>query len=130
MGREVLGAEESLILFSFSPSLSSFLLSSRQQVHILNHRLEVELLLCVLTKVVKIMDASEGEQHEVLDHLIICIIHSCLPWEQILREEIHRSLKEHGRGFPGGSVVKNPPANAGDTGARPGLGRSNMPRSN
>lgn len=42
------------------------------------------------------MDASEGEQHEVIDHLIICIIHSCLPWDQILREEIHRSLKEHG----------------------------------
>ena len=28
------------------------------------------------------------------------------------------------RGFPGGSVVKNPPANAGDEGSVPGLGRS------
>ena len=28
------------------------------------------------------------------------------------------------RGFLGGSVVKNPPANAGDTGSIPGLGRS------
>ena len=27
-------------------------------------------------------------------------------------------------GFPGGSVVKNPPANAGDTDLIPGLGRS------
>ena len=27
-------------------------------------------------------------------------------------------------GFLGGSVVKNPPANAGDTGSIPGLGRS------
>ena len=27
-------------------------------------------------------------------------------------------------GFPGGSVVKNPPANAGDSGLIPGLGRS------
>ena len=27
-------------------------------------------------------------------------------------------------GFPGGSVVKNPPANAGDLGSIPGLGRS------
>ena len=27
-------------------------------------------------------------------------------------------------GFPGGSVVKNPPANAGDTGLILGLGRS------
>ena len=33
------------------------------------------------------------------------------------------------RGFPGGTVVENPPANAGDTGSSPGLGRSHMPRS-
>ena len=34
------------------------------------------------------------------------------------------------RDFPGGAVVKNPPANAGDTGSIPGLGRSHMPWSN
>ena len=28
------------------------------------------------------------------------------------------------KGFPGGSVVKNPPTNAGDTGLIPGSGRS------
>ena len=28
--------------------------------------------------------------------------------------------------FPGGAVVKNPPANAGDVGSIPGLGRSHM----
>ena len=39
------------------------------------------------------------------------------------------NLKEY-RGFPGGAVDKNPPANAGDTGSSPGLGRSHMPRSN
>ncbi|KAJ8779987.1 hypothetical protein J1605_012023 [Eschrichtius robustus] len=33
-------------------------------------------------------------------------------------------------GFPGGAVVENLPANAGDTGSSPGLGRSHMPRSN
>ena len=33
-------------------------------------------------------------------------------------------------GFPGGTVVKNPPANAGDMGSTPGPGRSHMPRSN
>ena len=32
--------------------------------------------------------------------------------------------------FPGGTVVKNPPANAGDTGLSPALGRSRMLRSN
>ena len=33
-------------------------------------------------------------------------------------------------GFPGGSVVKNQPANAGDMGLIPGLGGSRLPRSN
>ena len=32
-------------------------------------------------------------------------------------------------GFPGGAVVENLPANAGDTGPSPGLGRSHMLRS-
>ena len=40
------------------------------------------------------------------------------------------SIKLGWRGFPGGAVVENPPANAGDTGSSPGLGRSHMPRSN
>ena len=34
------------------------------------------------------------------------------------------------QGFPGGAVVKNPPANAGDFGLSPGPGRSQMLRSN
>ena len=33
-------------------------------------------------------------------------------------------------GFPGGAVVKNPPANAGDMGSSPGPGRSHMLQSN
>ena len=32
--------------------------------------------------------------------------------------------------FPGGAVVKNPPANAGYMGSSPGPGRSHMPWSN
>ena len=32
-----------------------------------------------------------------------------------------------GWGFPGGAVVKNPPANSGDMGSSPGLGRSHVP---
>ena len=32
-------------------------------------------------------------------------------------------------GFPGGVVVESLPANAGDAGSSPGLGRSHMPRS-
>ena len=34
------------------------------------------------------------------------------------------------QGFPGGAVVRNLPANAGDTGSSPGPGRSHMPQSN
>ena len=30
--------------------------------------------------------------------------------------------------FPGGPVVEKPPANAGDVGSIPGLGRSHLPR--
>ena len=32
-------------------------------------------------------------------------------------------------GFPGGAVVENLPANAGDAGSSPGLGRPHVPRS-
>ena len=39
-------------------------------------------------------------------------------------------LKPSIQGFPGGAVVENLPANAGDAGLRRGLGRSHMPRSN
>ena len=38
--------------------------------------------------------------------------------------------KSANRGFPGGAVVESLPANAGDTGSSPGLGRSHMPWSN
>ena len=40
------------------------------------------------------------------------------------------SLKRYTKGFPGGAVVKNPPANAGDTGLSPGPGSSHMLWSN
>ena len=33
-------------------------------------------------------------------------------------------------GFPGGAVVENLPADAGDTGSSPGLGRSHVSRIN
>lgn len=32
-------------------------------------------------------------------------------------------------GFPGGTVVENPPADAGDSGSIPALGRPRMPQS-
>ena len=39
-------------------------------------------------------------------------------------------LKKEFRDFPGGSVVKSLPANAGDMGSIPGPGRFHMPQSN
>ena len=42
----------------------------------------------------------------------------------------HHEFKSYWRDFTGGTVVKNPPANAGDTGSSPGPGRSHMPQSN
>ena len=39
-------------------------------------------------------------------------------------------LKKWPGNFPGGPVVKNLPAKAGDVGSIPGLGRCHMPRSN
>ena len=48
-----------------------------------------------------------------------------------LKEKKEVKLKKiEQKGFPGGAVVKNPPANAGHTGSSPGPGRSHMPWSN
>ena len=38
-------------------------------------------------------------------------------------------IKKNTRGFPGGAVVENLPANAGDMGSSPGLGGSHVARS-
>ena len=38
-------------------------------------------------------------------------------------------FKKYTEDFPGGTVVKNPPANAGDTGSSPDPGRPHMPKS-
>ena len=51
-----------------------------------------------------------------------------LPQHQKISYKIEAFKTQHG-GFPGGAVVENLPANAGDTGSSPGLGRSHMPQS-
>ena len=51
-------------------------------------------------------------------------------WELRFLIVLDCKLKMGWGGFPGGAVVENLPANAGDTGSSPGLGRSHMPRSN
>ena len=49
------------------------------------------------------------------------------------QQQCHLSLrnlfKTQTLGFPGGAVVEGLPANAGDTGSSPGLGRSHVPQS-
>ena len=53
-------------------------------------------------------------------------------WEAMKNneKEKYENIKIKQLGFPGGAVVGNLPANAGDTGSSPGLGGSHMPRSN
>ena len=46
-----------------------------------------------------------------------------ITWETVFQKALRRD-------FPGGAVVKNPPANAGDTGSSPGPGRSHTPWGN
>ena len=52
-------------------------------------------------------------------HFALC---PCVSW--------HQTKIGQYRGFPGGAVVESLPANAGNTGSSPGLGRCHMPRSN
>ena len=52
-----------------------------------------------------------------------------LTWDACVGGEKGLSRMMRG-GFPGGAVVENLPANAGDTGSSPGLGRSHILRSN
>ena len=46
----------------------------------------------------------------------------------VFPKRLKKALQEQNKwDFPGGAVVKNLPANAGDTGLIPGPGRSHMP---
>ena len=61
--------------------------------------------------------------------------HSKGPEAGMMRKEADslkqwRKQRVGGGDFPGGAVVKNLPANAGDTGLSPGPGRSHMLQSN
>ena len=44
--------------------------------------------------------------------------------KKIRTQVIKTWFKDEAKGFSGGTVVKNPPANAGDMDSSPGLGRS------
>ena len=51
-------------------------------------------------------------------------------WRFLKKTENRTTIRSNDLGFPGGAVVENLPANAGDMGSSPGLGRSHMSRSN
>ena len=56
--------------------------------------------------------------------------HATWPNKKLKKKAHVGQIKYVSWGFPGGAVVENLPANAGDTGSSPGLGRSHMPQSN
>ena len=60
------------------------------------------------------IDAQDSTQ------FIITTARFCCP--KLTLQLFHRIIRQ--LGFPGGSVVKNPPASAGDSGSIPGSGRS------
>ena len=63
--------------------------------------------------------------------LMAVVFHTVLSFVPPKVLVVHQAFKKCSTGgFPGGAVVENLPANAGDTGSSPGLGRSHMPRSN
>ena len=69
--------------------------------------------------------------HEYLiisfNYCIILFITECIVRSGVRDEDRFKNIIG---GFPGGTVVKNPPANAGDTCLSPGPGRSHMLWSN
>ena len=58
-----------------------------------------------------------------------CPAHLCYSHSLLAGSPKPHAQNPPGGGFPGGAVVESLPANAGDTGSSPGLGRSHMPRS-
>ena len=68
------------------------------------------------------------EKRQSLQQVVLGKLDNYMKINQIrtLPHTIHKNKLE---GFPRGAVVKNPPANAGDTGSSSSLGRSHVPQS-
>ena len=77
--------------------------------------------LCKSINVIKHINKLKKKKHMIIS------IDAEIAFDKIQHPFMIKTLQG---GFPGGAVVENLPANAGDTGSSPGLGGSHMPRSN
>ena len=73
-------------------------------------------------------DLSESKQAKRKWSEIFSVERIVINPEFCMLQNYPSKVKE--RGFPSGSVVKSPPANAGDIGSVPDLGRSHMLQGN
>ena len=71
-------------------------------------------------------------EKSIKKNVCVCVYHFAAQQKltQHCKSTMLQLKKKKVLGFPGGAVVNNPPANAGDEGSSPGPGSSHMPRSN
>ena len=70
------------------------------------------------------------KKYILINYTSIKVIFTKINYTSIKKKFLKTNKKHILWGFPGGSVVENLPADAGDQGSIPGPGRSHMPRSN
>ena len=87
--------------------------------------MQIALLIAALLVIAKVWKQPKFQWKTDYD-----MIHPLKVWEDlyIICLDIHKKLVI--LGFPGGAVVRNLPANAGDMGSSPGQGGSHIPWSN
>ena len=74
---------------------------------------------------------KRSEKRLLMSSATECCLHKTIGPQKAPFATIFSAVENHlTLGFPGGAVVKNPLANAGDMGSSPGQGRSYMLRSN
>ena len=75
----------------------------------------------------------EGKQNRIFTNGVTTtkgLTHTQWKHKKERKERKEQNTENNMQDFPGGTVNKNPPANAGDMGSIPGLGRFHVPQSN